>query len=529
MKVAIFASVVLAAATASYAVASHADITPVHEQPAAPELTPGLITLIGKAQEDLAKGDATGAISDLRQTIASPDFLIAPTEWRGGTLVSFVQIETKTFGEAAAFDSLVELGTNTPGLRATPEYQYVLMSAAYDLHKDAVAADTLAALVRADPTLFARLGESGDFTVHDIVDRAWKLKDGTAVSLRLLEALRDTGYHSQNVFWSDEPKWFHLFEAYVATGQDAKARALAATFTEPLTLIQLRADKRYTAYAADGPGRGDFKAALDAHLRDIKDLANAHPRLLEGQVVLATYFVTLNRPNDALKVLDDATAAIKAAPQGQPPYDDLDRQLSWVMDVRHRALRIESTSSDDEARQKATDAQAEADKIAKAKNIDVVSQKINLADTYFEIDQNQKAVDTLADIDLSRASPYGVMAAQEGRVCAYSGLGDKANAKIALDYMKAHEGDSPVLLRDALRCAGDLDGLATFLIANLDDPSTRATTLAELQDYLPSPHTSAFAKRENAKDDQVRARPDVQAAIARYGTIDSYPIYWTPE
>jgi len=199
------------------------------------------------------------------------------------------------------------------------------------------------------------------------------------------------------------------------------------------------------------------------------------------------------------------------------------------MDIRQRALRVERTFSDDEARQKAIAAQTEADKIAKAKNIDVVSQKINLADTYFETDQNQKAVDTLADIDLSRTSPYGAMAAQEGRVCAYSGLGDKANAKIALDYMKAHESDSPVLLRAALRCAGDLDGLAHFLIANLDDPSTRNMTLAELQDYLPSPHAGAFAKRETAKDDEVRGRPDVQAAIARYGTIDRYPIYWTPE
>jgi len=286
MKVAIIAPVVLAAASGLYAVASHADITPVHEQPAPPS---DLAALIGKAQDELSKSDATAAISDLRQAIARTDFLAAPQAMRGSAYLLFLQADTKVHDKATACDDLVALGTTTPALRATADYQFMVMASAYYLHRDAVAVDAMAALVRADPTLLARLGESGDFMIRDIVNRAFALKDGSAGSLRLLEALHDAGYRSQHVFWSDEPKWFHLFEAYVATGQEAKARALVATFTEPLTLIQLRSDKRYANYAGDGPGKGDFKAALDAHLKDIKDLAAAHPRLLEGQIVLAAF------------------------------------------------------------------------------------------------------------------------------------------------------------------------------------------------------------------------------------------------
>jgi hypothetical protein len=527
MKIAIVTAAVSALVLGALAATGRADVTSASEQAAAPPTA--LAALAGEAWMKLLRGDATGAIADLQKAALNPDFPSAPQAFRARVYVLFFQAESKAHGDAAAYRGFIELGERNPALRTQTDYLFFEMRAAQAVHEDVDAADSLAALVKADPAVLPRLGEDGDFTVRDIVDRTYRLKDGGRTTLRLLEALHDTGYHANNVFWPNEPMWFHLFEAYVATDQQTKARALVASFTDPNSLIGLQADNRYAAYAADGPGKGDFKAAADTYLKALEDLAAANPRKLEGQVVVADYLVTLNRPADALRILDAAEASIRAAAKGHAPYDDLDAQLDWAMDARTRALEILTTVSDAEALKAATASQEKADRTAKAKKIDPVSQKINLADTYLAEGQNPKAISTLADIDLSRASPYGVMAAEEARACAYSGLGDQAHAKVALDYMKAHVDDSPRLLRSALRCAGDLDGLAGLLIASLDNPVTRNATLVELQHYLPALHVTAFEKREAAKEVQVRGRPDVQAAIARYGRVNTYPIYPTPE
>jgi hypothetical protein len=74
-----------------------------------------------------------------------------------------------------------------------------------------------------------------------------------------------------------------------------------------------------------------------------------------------------------------------------------------------------------------------------------------------------------------------------------------------------------------LLCAGDQDGAAARMIARLDDPESRADALVELQDYLPPAHPTAFRRAADARRAALKARPDVQAAVNRWGRILSWP------
>ena len=110
-------------------------------------------------------------------------------------------------------------------------------------------------------------------------------------------------------------------------------------------------------------------------------------------------------------------------------------------------------------------------------------------------------------------------------VCAYVQLKNAAKAGESLQYMKAHARDGVLPLQGALVCAGDADGLAKALIESLEDPERRATTLLGMQTYRDSPAPqSAWTKERQAFEHTVWARPDVRAAIDKYGRIESYPI-----
>ncbi|WP_416055732.1 hypothetical protein [Stenotrophomonas maltophilia] len=71
---------------------------------------------------------------------------------------------------------------------------------------------------------------------------------------------------------------------------------------------------------------------------------------------------------------------------------------------------------------------------------------------------------------------------------------------------------------------GDLDGAAAVLIAQLESPEERTSTLVSLQDMRVYPSLPAEAQ----SDERWRAlkrRADVQAAVARVGRIEQYPLY----
>ncbi len=131
----------------------------------------------------------------------------------------------------------------------------------------------------------------------------------------------------------------------------------------------------------------------------------------------------------------------------------------------------------------------------------------------------------LADLHNESASVYGQMVAEQVRACAYATLGDKDKLKASLDIIRAHESDARDLLASSLTCAGDEDAVAALTIARLDDPDQRNDELVNDQDYLPAPHPTAYDKAYTDHFANVLKRPDVKAAIAKYGVVESYPAF----
>ena len=90
--------------------------------------------------------------------------------------------------------------------------------------------------------------------------------------------------------------------------------------------------------------------------------------------------------------------------------------------------------------------------------------------------------------------------------------------------MKAHVRDAPQIYLGTMICVGDLDAAAAEVIAELDDPAQRLAMLYNLQDYAPDPNLTKHEAAGHAAWLAVRARPDVAAAIARVGRIESYDL-----
>lgn len=154
-----------------------------------------------------------------------------------------------------------------------------------------------------------------------------------------------------------------------------------------------------------------------------------------------------------------------------------------------------------------------------------VSQTLDLAERLNILGRAQDALDALEDFDPRRTSPYGAMVWRADLVCAYAQLKQPAKAEASLEYMRAHVRDGPGVLQGALLCAGDADSLAKAIIASIEDPETRSSILADMQDYLDDPPAqSAWQKDQREFQHQIWERPDVRAAVAKYGRVERYPI-----
>jgi hypothetical protein len=158
---------------------------------------------------------------------------------------------------------------------------------------------------------------------------------------------------------------------------------------------------------------------------------------------------------------------------------------------------------------------------------DNVSQMINLADVQLEVGHAQAALDVLAGFGDRPVAPYGEMLLRSLRVCALSLLGRQAEGADALAYLAAHERDNPGAREDALLCAGDADGAAALFVRRLRDPLQRDEAFLALTPFDPPASVPAVFAEMSRRRQAVKARPDVQAAIAEVGGLPPVHLTYT--
>ena len=134
------------------------------------------------------------------------------------------------------------------------------------------------------------------------------------------------------------------------------------------------------------------------------------------------------------------------------------------------------------------------------------------------------ATATLAVLEPSDLSLTGRLAVAGLRGCAAQAAGDAKGAGAARDYLAAHAADNPAEAFQARVCMGDTDEAAQLLIGLLEHPISRLEALAYVQACKRPPAPAAHPNDEDRRA-AVLARPDVQAAIAKVGAVETAPLY----
>jgi tetratricopeptide (TPR) repeat protein len=335
--------------------------------------------------------------------------------------------------------------------------------------------------------------------------------------LDLLNALFDAGFKMK---YDTEPSYFWLGLATEAVERNdlKRAREVARRITDSSTLVEMHIDKRFDALIATDPKLFDVRAAAERQARQLKGAVKENPKSL-GVVVQYGYALnTLGQFEELLALANGIIAKVDKAPQGDPPYDDLDDSLNWIHNHKANALRALGRQ-DEAAAALATWEHSERNRG------DKVSQAINLGFFYNEMGRPEDALKAVAELDSSRGmSEYGATQFKYVRFQAYQQLGKEREAQELVTWMREHQDDSKETAQDTLLEAGDADGAAALFISRLNDADERTTALAGIQKYAPIPRTERQQKLD-ALTETMLARADVVATIAKYGRRESFPIY----
>ena len=309
--------------------------------------------------------------------------------------------------------------------------------------------------------------------------------------------------------------WVDLTRAHLERGQIERATEAALRVISPRAILMMRVDKRFEPLLAARPDHFNVLAAIDKEIVTLGQLSKACPRVITLKVLHAQALNVARRYDLAIKVTDEvlANSGIDRVPAGL--YDDAPSAFSAILDARASALQ--GLAQWDEA-EKYLRAAANL-REGRRPN---VSQRINLAFMYASLRRPREAAAQLSELE-GTPSAYGRMQVERVRVLAAVANNDDGAMRDALDNLRSKQDVSPTTFQKALLDANQMDEAAALLIQRLRDPSLRAEALFDVQDYrhvLPTPAAQARQQRWA----ELRAREDVQAAIAEVGHVVAVPL-----
>ena len=370
-------------------------------------------------------------------------------------------------------------------------------------NRNAEAVATLEAMASVTP------GFLNTLSIRWLYQLSRDVKPNPELRRRLLSVLAAPSYQPEEVGMTSDSFKRDYAALLADSGDKAGALALARTIEDPATLVDVSIDPRLRAAL---PAEFDGRAEVERSLAKAREVAASHPGSMTVLLEVSKYLRVLNRPEDALATLE---AARPDGPQGAA-FTDLDSQRNWWWDEMARTYQMLGRYDDAVAAFRSGIEGKEYGGLN-------VSQTINLSDTQLRFGHPADALATIAAFESGKysISGYGEMQMRQVRGCAQIALGQAAAAKADLDYAVAHEKDAPDALMALQLCAGDIDAAAAAMIRRLDDPDLRSQALLVLSDFDPSP--AAFPPEPYERRlHELKARPDVQAAIARAGGTRRY-------
>jgi tetratricopeptide (TPR) repeat protein len=328
----------------------------------------------------------------------------------------------------------------------------------------------------------------------------------------VLSALFDARLSRQHD--GDSEWWRDLALLRLARGEHAGAAATLPRIKAAYTVVSIEADQRFDSLRRlrdPWPSVADVaSSAIEAADRRVQE----DPGELEPMDRLARLLGNSLHFAEELQVADAAIERIEA--EGPQVYSDYGREYAWILDRRADALY-------GLGRWDAAVIQMRAASELSEQGSPNVSQLINLADMYAELERPTDSRMVIAQVESRPASPFGEM--QKKLVALYAAvqLHDTRTVREALTFLRQHRDDAPGALQEALLVSGHDDECAQLLISRLADPRTRGEALLAVQDY-DAQARPPWLEEKHRHWRAIIQRRDVAAAIARVGRVGHYPL-----
>ncbi len=343
-----------------------------------------------------------------------------------------------------------------------------------------------------------------------------RARGDTALTADLLTHLRAVPWRDAAGRDAVDNGWAQsLARIAVEGGDKTKALALLDRTTDPLALLDVAQDRRFEKIwpEMEAAGRFDWLKVQTIDLERWREARRRQPELLINVTSEIDALRALGRYDEALALGEDHVRRLKAG----ETFEDADDQRSWMLNSHAYTLSALGRYED-------------ADRIMiEAEGKDTVSQRINRAELLIDAGQAARALKVLESVKEKQSSPFGLMWRDAGLACAKAQLGDLAAARAMARSMVARWKDNGGAVTKAQVCAELLDEAAALYVQRLDDPVTRGVALEAFRTARPPPSESAYEKTFHARLESVQARPEVQAAVARWGRVLTVPLagtYW---
>jgi hypothetical protein len=391
--------------------------------------------------------------------------------------------------------------------QAIADERLALVTIGWHLHDQPLIAESLTAVARKWPERLGKIDE--DYLTAVLAGQA-KLPRATA--LALLESLYAANFKLK---WDIEPSesWRDLMLLLIEQGRQSEAVDVSARITDPLVLIEIRSDRRFDTVVAAHPEAFDAVAAADRQILWLQAKDEDGANSLRVKTLLMAALMRRHHAAAALAIADDAIAEIRDTNYPERRYVDYLAEYGDLLTERAYVLVDLGLWDEGVAQLKAAAREFEHDR-------DNVNAAIDLAGLECDLAHPAEARSVLAQIT-EGLSPYGEMQVESVRLDVATQEGDAAQVGRSLSYARAHRGEAPISYLSDLIIANQLDRAAEELRRQLLDPDTRQNALGNVQTYTPEPATPRDLEMR-ARWLSVRARPDVQQAIAKVGRVASY-------
>lgn len=421
-----------------------------------------------------------------------------------GQHAELLQLASYVFAQCDRMRDAMKQAQASAALDRTPNA--LMMTAMYaELSGERdVSTDALVALAREFPK------DAGLQVVQIAWDNVRAMSNAPARQRTFLQGLFDARFDPKDADASE--LWFELARLHLDAGDVAAAKRVAAEVKGLTSAAKMRVDRRFDPVLADAPQLGDYKAQAARLLESLRAKQKAAPRAMALRTAIAEEMVLLGDYAGAVDFIDGTLADVRGASENEweaPQYG------AFLLRARASAnLRQGKT-------QQAIEDFEMASMFVPRGAVDI--PRLMLADQLCDLGRAKDAED-VADISVG-GSRWLERVQTIIRVCTAVGTGDTARARTLTDTLRgAVEDNEHELLITALLRLGDVEAAAPLFIAQLDSPSNRSSMLLWAQNdrrLQPMPGLVDYRKAFDA----MIARPDVQAALQKYGRVLDWDIY----